>query len=278
MKITPKDLHNHNKKCYYFKDLEFDDGLFDNYVDMTYVITMETSSRDFMSQLINNKPASKVRIQYNKGFKNCKKQLKKQSSNYDLGDALRNIFEDALDKGYKHILVFEDDFIIDKNKFKISDIDYIGEFIKRKNPDVYNLGTLFHVSLPNINGLHKRNFYSTSSHAVIYNQNYMKNFIKDYAKGKISQTDGKYMNKFKTYSFRYPIIFQTFPETDNMKNWVGGYKLVKKIIDHFELDKNVDNYQKVYSFCNYLPYGIIIFFIIIVIITLYFTLKKRKKN
>ena len=67
MNIKPTKLHNHNKKCYTFKDFKFDSGLFDKHVDMTYVITMENSSRDFMPQLNSSKPASNVGV-YNKGL------------------------------------------------------------------------------------------------------------------------------------------------------------------------------------------------------------------
>ena len=274
MSKKSKKLHNHNKKCYTFKDFKFDSGLFDKYVDMTYVITMENSTRDYMSQLKNHKPASNVRVQYNKGFKNCNKILKKQTTNYDLGDSLRNVFEDALSNGYKRILVFEDDFIIDKTKFKISDIDVIGDFLKTKNPNVYNLGTIFHVSLPNFTGPHNLNLYSTSSHAVIYNENYMKNYIKDYAKGKIEHTDRKYMSKFKVYSYKYPIIFQTFPETDNMKNWGWTWKFLKKMNEHFQLDRNIDNYQKVHRLCFLIPFGIVIIFIVIIVLVIKFSTKK----
>ena len=117
---------------------------------MAYVFTMENSGRipHFTKQLEQHKPSSKVTVQYNKGFRNCTKNIKEQSTPYDITDSLRNIFVDAVNNDYDRILVFEDDFIMDKDAYKQKDIDSICKYIKKHGPDVYTLGTLIHLSIP----------------------------------------------------------------------------------------------------------------------------------
>ena len=80
--------------CYRMKYLYFDHGIFDKYIDMVYVLTMEDSKREdsYLYQLNKYKPLSTVIIQYNKGYKNCKKKLFQEASWTDLNDAFLNVF------------------------------------------------------------------------------------------------------------------------------------------------------------------------------------------
>ena len=66
-----------NNSCYYKKILNFDNGMFDEYIDVAYLLTMENSKRKehYMEQLNKYKPHKKIIIQYNKGFKLCNKNF-----------------------------------------------------------------------------------------------------------------------------------------------------------------------------------------------------------
>ena len=54
--------------CYNLETLNYKDGLFDDFIEATYVLTMENSDRrkDYMYQLEQFKPSSVVHIFHNK--------------------------------------------------------------------------------------------------------------------------------------------------------------------------------------------------------------------
>ena len=131
------ELHRLNQDSYRFIDLNLckkGGGLFDNYLDMVYIITMENSDRHekMISELKKNKPFHKIKILYNKGFKNTNKVLPENGTNYDLVDANRHIFMDAMSNDYENILIFEDDVCFYEN-YTTQDIENIGNFIKTKH-------------------------------------------------------------------------------------------------------------------------------------------------
>ena len=239
---------------------------------------MENSKRldNVFKQLNKYNLHSNVKIQYNKGFKNCNKILKQQTSAYDLTDALRNIFEDAKECNYNNILVLEDDFIIDNNKFKLKDIQRISQFVNSNNFHVYNLGTLFHFSVMYKNRHHLKNLFNCLSHAVIYNKNYFKPFITSACKGDIKHCD-VFWNKrnIKSYSYHKPIIFQTFPETDNMKEW-PMWKVSKNWFKLWKLDKSHKNYQSHSKFIYIISYTLIFLLILSIIIVCIISNKRKK--
>ena len=252
--------HKHNNKCYRHHLLQFDSGLFDDCVDMAYVLTMENSKNhdSFMQQLEIHKPHSKVIVQYNKGYKNCNKNIGKQITKDDLIDAYRNVFEHALHHNYRHVLVFEEDFFMDD--YNEEDIDNINNFVSKNKFSVYNLGPLMcHSGLDIFNDT-KSNHYkcelSTTAHAVIYNKHYMKDFIKAADKQKIEDQCDTFWNdsKYKVYTYYKPIAFQLFPETENSNNWGGSafmrifnrqiYKILQldKSHRHFRLHRDATRY------------------------------------
>lgn len=272
------NIHQNNKKCYREEVLHFDSGLFDDSVDMAYVITMENSPRisSFMNQLNTFKPASVVTIQYNQGYKKCQK-YNVDSSAYDIADALRNIFVNALEKKYQRILVFEDDFFMDKTKYTDEDIQKINTFIKRKNPHVYNLGSIAHISYPGRK--HPKAILYGMAHAVIYNKKYMQSFIKDAYKKNIKHVD-QYWNstRFKKYSYKYPIVFQTWPETENMKDWGWTWKITNKWLKYWKLDKSNEHYQAHWHASWWIPWYTIIGITFVLGIIVCYCIKKYKKT
>jgi len=281
-KITK--IHQYNSKCYRFVKQTYDSGLFDSCIDSAYVLIMENSSRlpEIQKQLTKHKPSSTVMMQYNQGFRKCKKQLQKQASNYDLVDAYRNIFIHALASGYQSILVMEDDFFMDK--YNNDDIERICKFIRTKHPDVYNLGALgcigtFIGTLQDSINYHYKCTVSSSSHGVIYRNSYMKEFIKKASYGKIIGSD-QFPNdkKYNVYTYYKPIAFQLIPETENSKNWDNA-KAQMFIFKKLKLDKTNENFRLKRDIERYAPFwctllGIIILIIIIII----FLLCKRNKQ
>ena len=264
------------KSCYLLKEVTFDSGLFDDCCNCAYVMTMSNSTRDFKTQLFTHKPHSKVIVQINSGYKNCYK-LGITKPYQDLVHSLRNVFIDAINKKYNRILVFEDDFIMDKDKYTLEDIKEINKFVIKNNPHVYHLGSLFHFSL-SIKKKHNKLIFSDMAHAIIYNKEYMIRFIQDYHKilSKNKHIDTYWHSSltkkynFRKWSYHKPIVFQTFPMTENKKEWANNVSIMNKLHKHLHLDTSHKNYTKVYKFCLYIPLMILLLtlFIILIILTL----------
>ena len=180
------DIYNYNNPCYYFKELNFNQGIFDDICDGCYVILLENSNREKMlyEQLNKYKPHKKIIIQYNKGFKKCNKLLYKQTTIYDINDAYYQIFKDSEFKNFKNILILEDDIIFD-NKIKDKNIiNDIKNLYKKYNIDIFNLGPFNYILNPFF--LIKNRFnckkllQASGVHAVIYNNKFKNKFIKSY--------------------------------------------------------------------------------------------------
>ena len=279
MNSISKKTRQNNEKCYRTEILKFDSGLFDSCIDMAYVLTMEDSKRhdQFMIQLKEHKPSSTVTIQYNKGYRKCNK-THVTSSAYDITDALRNIFVNALENGYKRALVFEDDFFMDKNKYNQSDINSICKFVNKNNPDVYNLGTLYQLALPALSA-HQQAMWFNCAHGVLYSKKYMKNFVRDASKGKIRHCD-LYWNKFRfsKYSYKYPIVFQLFPKTDNMKEW-PMWQIAEKWLKYWKLDKSNEHYTEHFQMFRDIPWMFLLStLLIIIMIVLICNVSSRNKQ
>lgn len=255
-------LHINNNLCYEQKIIKYDKGLFDECCDCCYVMTLNNSKRDFMSQLNNHKPHKNIKVNYNQGYKNCTK-LYVYNNNSDLIDSIRCVFEDALKNNYKRILVFEDDFVLDKSLYNMNDIKEINEFVKINNPDVYNLGPLGNVCTLPVTKKHHKHLIFGCAHAVIYNEKFMINFLEDYFVY-IHWEDYFNKIKFSKWSYYKPIIFQTFPSTPHQRTeWPKAFIFFVKLLG---LDKSYDNFTMTYNICFILPYIIIITIIIVYIL------------
>ena len=166
--------------CYRFELLEFEDCLFQN-IDATYILHLEGNGRidHIHEQLKTYHPSKKVYIVYNKGYKNCAKELHIQSSGYDITHANINAFEHA--QQYKHVLVLEDDFIFSKEV--VDHTKHVDTFLERDTKFVYQLGSNPIVALP-IDMYHYR-VLGLLGHANIYSSSCRKQLMHDFDNGKI---------------------------------------------------------------------------------------------
>jgi len=261
-----------NSHSYRFEIIERKNGMFDKYIDMVYILTLEDSPRrnNYMTQIEKFNIHKTITIQHNKGFKNCKKKLSKQNTVNDLNDAYYHVFLNALQNNYKNIIVFEDDFFFDDtiNQYIVDDI---GQFITNNPYHLYNLGTTFSISIPNLSVslssslCHLRSYFSLVSHSVIYNRDYVYYYIKQYEKGFKQSNDVLWLNlSIIKYIYYKPLCFQLFERTENSKNWIFSEQ-VFKMIYFFKLDKN--NYPG-YHIGNIISY-IVSFHIIYILLCFY---------
>jgi len=209
---------NKNKRCYHYKYLKGDEGIFENLVDAVFILLMENSEREknVMEQLNKYKLHSNIIIQYNKGFKKCSKNLKKQQSNFDLLDANYNIFQKSIEMKYNNILILEDDFIITPNILNKNYIKSIEILINKDDFNLINLGGIYLISKKYDKNIDNPLILS-SAHSVIYNKKYFHDFINNYYY-KFSQADNFSIvnNKYVT---NQPLIVQPFPNTENQNAW-----------------------------------------------------------
>lgn len=208
-----------NYNSYRYEYLFYEKGLFDNYIDCIYIATLENSNRkeSYLYQLNKFKLHKNIIIQYNKGFKNIKKKLLKQTTIQDINDVYYHIFLHAKKNNYSNIIVFEDDFFFINITQKI--VDDIGIFINNNNYDIYNLGTSINISYP-YTLKHHKSIISTSAQGVIYSNKYFNKYIYLYNIGFDNQND-LIWNKFNIIKYKYykPLCFQLYTYTENLKNW-----------------------------------------------------------
>lgn len=268
-----------NSFCYDFKKYNYPYGILNNCIDATYVIYLKNNGRQqsIYNQLEKYKPSSVVYIVENSGFKNCKKNLIKQTTTYDLFDAYYNILKHADKMNYNNILILEDDFIFNdliKDKDTISGID---KFLKKKQDEnfIYYLGCLpyFKISLFSDS---QRLLLSSTSHACIYSKKFRKFLLK---KDLTYKNDWDlYLNlncafQINKYCYKKPLCYQIFEETENQKNWPEYFGLKTLYICLFkflQLDKHPEpGFSVFYNVSDIVSY-------IIIILIIYYLIKQFK--
>ena len=206
-------------------------GNFDSCIECTYVLLMEGSSREkhIREQVSKYGITSHVVYQYNKGYKKCHKDLKVQQTNYDLEHALKNAFRDALTRGFKRILVLEDDCEFDERIHNPVILEDLCRFLKSKNPDVYTLGSFLPVVNPLTFSNHQRLLYNAGSHAVIYNDTYMRWLVHNNCMlGHVDFETNRHWSKF---TYKLPLAYQKVTRTENVENaWKIPYMILNTLV------------------------------------------------
>lgn len=211
-----------NTKCYQFERLAFNSGIYDEFVDCTYIIHLEGNGRDArMREEIRRIPTTKrVIIVKNKGYKKCEKQLIEQAPYQDLTDAFLQCFKHAKDNGYGNILIFEDDFILSPKMRDPSHINRVGRFVtSRKDEEfVYFIGALPLAVVPTTDLHTYRALKTFCMHSIIYSEKLIRRY-------ETLMIDHKHWdviidnNVRNRYIYGEPLCYQTFPETENKKTW-----------------------------------------------------------
>ena len=273
-----------NKDCYLFELLKYDYGVLDNFVDITYIITLEGNGRleNIYNQLSKIIPTKNIFIVYNKGYKKCHKELAIYSSVYDIIDANMQILNHASNNNYNNILVLEDDFIFSdniKNSEIINEIQLL--FYKNKNiPFIFNLGPIPLLFYPNPMNNIKKSIFSTNAHANIYNKHLIDQILKNSTWNYPLWHWDLYLNLYKQYFYKDPIIYQTYPLTENRKNWTQIMflnNMFNYIIEYNNLDKTpqpgFSNIYTIFFIINYFIFFIIFGLIIYISYNIYGTKK-----
>ena len=127
------------------------------------------------------------------------------------------VFEHA--QQYKHILVLEDDFIFNKDVAKHA--SHVDDFLKWDGSFVYQLGS--HPMVAILIDWYNYRTCGVLGHANIYSFSSRKNLIDDFNNGKITGylggLDAYLFKNLPIYMYHKPLCYQTFPLTDNRKEW-----------------------------------------------------------
>jgi hypothetical protein len=223
--------------CYKYKKIIFNNPIFENTVDATYIIHLKGNGRlkNIINQLSIYHPTKIVYILFNKGYKKCNKLSFITNPPLDLVDCNINIFNHAKSLKYNNILVLEDDFIFSKNILDKQHINNINSFIIDNilNTEFcYLLGCLPLFAIPNFSDLNTYQYLiSGGMHSVIYSKKY---------RNKILNLNQKDIHDWDLYSWKFiknrycyykPLCYQLFSETENFNYW-GFNTLLRYIMQY----------------------------------------------
>uniref|UniRef100_A0A6C0HIS7 Glycosyltransferase n=1 Tax=viral metagenome TaxID=1070528 RepID=A0A6C0HIS7_9ZZZZ len=255
--------------CYRFEKVAGENPLF-LHVDATYVVHLETNGRleQVRKGLRDYFPSKNTFILFNKGYKNCKKNLPKQTSAYDIVDANLAIFRDAREKNYRNILILEDDFFFHKDiRNHAPQVDAF--ILKKQDEEIfYFLGCIPGVVFP-YDWNHYRVLLGVATHAVIYSKNYRDELLNT-AQSEIDDWD-MFQMRFKPlhrYMYFKPLCYQLFPETENSKMWgkdnIFLFLFAKVVIQLFRFLNLHKEAEPGYSIFYFLSRAVIILGVLII--------------
>ena len=184
-------------------------------VAATYVLTMLDSTRQLDKERLC-RLTPHTYIQYNKGFKKCKKPGV-HDTGQDIIHAYQNLASHILSETtFEAVLILEDDAIITEDCFKyLTDVD---RFIAEHAFDVYSLCSTGFM-LP-YNMKHRLIMGTLgSANAIIWSRTGLEKLSSVDLKQR-RHVDRDIISEFDLkYTYWRPLIMQTFPLTENSRNW-----------------------------------------------------------
>jgi len=262
-------------KCTSYDYIHFDNGILDNIIDAVYVILLKKSHRtSAVYRQINEYKLSKNNfIQINEKFTECEVSLNKQLPSEHIIYNTVNILKHANNNNFNNILVFQDDFILDreiKDKEVINDLEV---FINNNDFSIYYIGCLPIIFNP-FEQKHHKSIFSVANHSVIYSKyardilihNYNKNntFTIEWYKINlpIYKLDDIYYNFIlnNKYFYHKPLCYQVFEETDNKKQWTNSS--IDFVFNIMKLDKDPEYGFHLFYKISFILNILVIFFIL----------------
>lgn len=263
------------ESCYKFEKLNYDSGLLDTNVDVTYIIHLENSGRydNILKQLEKYKPTKIVYILLNKGFTKCNK-TGIESSHADLTDCYLQIFKHAQKQNFDNVLILEDDFVFNEKIKENEHIKNINTFLEKKAGDnfIYFLGAIPWFLIP-YNSYNYRCILSSGTHSVIYSKSHRDDFLENFSKRMmVTDWDINYNINFTSRFIYYtPLCYQICDNSENSRNpkfdnkyaalasevvKYCNYNIIFRILG---LDKNPEPGYSIFYF-----YSKIIFYLVLV--------------
>lgn len=266
--------------CYSYKEIHSTDNPIIPSLDLTIILMLEGNEDRFeMNDFILNL-AGKTIFQNNKGFKKCNKVCNKENVDSTVKD-LNLSYLKALcyskNLNIKNVLILEEDAeIFDKTPYKWKDIN---NFISK---DIYSILSLGSFSLFKNSSF--VNFYNPSfgffgaTQGIIYNLSKLDKFIDliNNTNCNLGQFDSEYIKHIgmdNIFIYKDPMIVQTFPDTDNKKNWSkGGFfdNIIISMITNSHKILGTDKETKGWTIWYFMCKNYLWIFIFIIILIYYF--------
>jgi hypothetical protein len=268
--------------CYSYKVINTTNTPILKNVDVVLILAMEGSTRFKEDQFLLNL-TKKTIVQYNKGFRKCNKPSTIISSKQDLVHAYYTAFDYL--KEYNNVIILEDDaFVVNKNILIYEKID---AFIATTNFDIFTFGSFSFELTSKYNEdflkLGSRYFFG-GTQAIIYSRDARSKLIEDisstnFNKGHFDKT--YIVTLTRVFTYKYPLIIQLFPKTENRELWVDNIYfiyIINFLIPLVRLDTNIYSWFVMYFIHrNYISIiSIIIIIIILIISILYFKMNNNK--
>lgn len=289
--INDSDVsHYLNTHCYNIERLEFDKpGIFDSFVDATYIITMEGSDREkeLYQKLKEFNPTRVVYISHNKGFKKCNKILYEKKVYYDVINSYHNVFYHSRKNNYNNILLLEDDYEFDLELTTQSVANNIKQFFDKHRNETffYNIGAIPPMFIPILlDKYHYMGIQTLPNHSVIYTRQIQNDILHNIIKPteKVKFFDSWLSKKYRGYFYKYPICYQTFPTTDQSSEWKLPLwdSYVTPVVKYIRLDKNAkpgfSNAYKITLAINYFFFIIVSVTVILLIMNIIYIMINKK--
>jgi hypothetical protein len=264
--------------CYTYKVINNSETPLLKNVDVVLILAMEDSTRFKEDPFILNLTKQTI-IQYNKGFKKCNKPSTIISSKQDLVHAYYTAFEYL--KEYNNVIILEDDaLVINKDLLVYEKID---AFIATTDFDIFTFGSFGLTSKYSKDFFNIGSYFFGASQAIIYSRNARTKLIEDISSSNFNKghMDISYLAYLtKKFTYKYPLIVQLFPKTENMQSWVNNIVLlyiIKILISLVKLDTNIESWFLLYFiFRNYIYIITLVLVLVLIISMFYFKINKVK--
>jgi hypothetical protein len=120
-----------DNKCHKKIKFHFLKGLFDDSIDVTYILYLEGNIERYNSilkQIQKYQPTKNIYLISNKGYKKCKKNVNVNNATHDCTYSHIEAYIHAENNNFNNILILEDDFIFDEDLNDPTNIKHIYVF------------------------------------------------------------------------------------------------------------------------------------------------------
>ena len=264
--------------CYTYKEINNCSTPILKNVDVVLILTMEGSTRFKKDPFLLNL-AKKTLIQYNKGFRKCNKPSTIISSKEDIVHAYYTAFNYL--KDCNNVIILEDDAqVINKDILIYEKID---AFIKVTDFDIFTFGSFGPLSKYNDDFYKFDDFFIWMIQANIYSRDARNKLIEDISSSQFNKgpMDAIYIHELdKKFSYKYPLIVQLLPNTENQNTWTTNIfrlYIIKLTILLLKLDTHTESWVLLYFiFRNYISIITLVIILILIISIYYLNVYKAK--
>ena len=210
-------------KCYEYEIIHTSENPILKNVDVSIVLAMKGTNRFIRDPFILNLAKTTI-IQWNSGFKKCKKHSSIKKSCDDINHAYETAF--IYSKKYGNVIIFEDDaIVINKDLCIYEKIDkFIGNENFYINEAILTFGSIGKFTTYN-NDFLKAPGGVTAAQAVLYS-NKARNILLSWINNKgynFGHIDLSFIFKLDNiFTYKYPLIVQIIPESENSKTWYSN--------------------------------------------------------